>query len=220
MEKIVMLLSGGIDSSTLAYYLADKYEVWALTILYGQKHSREEKAARDIAHRICYKHYILDLRVLKPLLRSALTTYSIEVPSGGYAEETINQTVVPCRNLLFLTCAAAWAMSNDIDKIAYAAHGGDHAIYADCRPIFVQRTEDVLKEYNPNIQVIAPFINLSKAEIVGLGLGYNVPFERTWSCYLGNKKACGKCGTCIERSEAFQLNGLEDPIEYEVKSRP
>lgn len=215
-EKVVALLSGGVDSTTLVYHLAQNYEVWALTILYGQKHAKELEAAKDIASLVCTKHEILDLNTIQPLLKSALTSSELDVPSGHYTEESMKITVVPCRNLLFLICAAAWAMSNEITKVAYAAHAGDHYIYPDCRPSFVQRTEDVLREYNPEIRVLAPFVNLSKAEIVGIGLGLGVDYSKTWSCYKGNEKACGTCGTCRERLEAFELNGVEDLIEYET----
>ena len=215
-EKAVMLLSGGIDSSTLAYYLAEKYEVWALTVLYGQKHAKELEAAKKIADLVCARHEVLDLSTIQPLLKSALTSSEIEVPDGHYAEETMKITVVPCRNLLFLTCAAAWAMSNDITNLAYAAHAGDHFIYNDCRPNFIIKTLDVLQEYNPKIRILAPFVNKTKAAIVGTGLALGVPYQKTWSCYRGNEKACGTCGTCVERLEAFEVNGVKDPIKYET----
>lgn len=216
-ERVVTLLSGGIDSSTLVYHLAQDYDVWALTILYGQKHAKELEAAMKISRLVCSKHEFLDLSTLQPLLRSALTTKELEVPDGHYAEESMKITVVPCRNLLFLTCAAAWALSNGITKIAYAAHAGDHPIYPDCRSSFVQKTRDVLKEYNSEIEIIAPFVHISKAAIVGIGLALDVPYGLTWSCYKGNEKACGVCGTCTERLESFEVNGIEDPLDYEVQ---
>ena len=216
MEKIIALLSGGIDSSTLVYYLAQNYEVWALTIFYGQKHAKELIAASDIARLVCKKHEIINLSEIQPLLKSALTTESLEIPKGYYSDESMKITVVPCRNLLFLTCAAAWAISNSISKIAFAAHFGDHPIYPDCRLSFVQKTEEILREYESNIQILVPFINLTKREIINIGTKLGVPWEKTWSCYKGSEKACGKCGTCRERLEAFELNNLKDLIQYEA----
>jgi 7-cyano-7-deazaguanine synthase len=222
-----MLLSGGVDSATLLYHLlARNNEVYALSVDYGQKHSKELEAATAIAQRAMKKtqpgmnvlkeHRIINLSVLQPLLQSALTRASIDVPEGHYEAESMKATVVPNRNAILLNIAAGYALSLKADRIAYAAHAGDHAIYPDCREEFVVALEKAINIGNESkLEVYAPFIAVSKSDIVRMGLKLGVPYELTWSCYKGGYKACGKCGTCVERLEAFANNNTTDPIEYE-----
>jgi 7-cyano-7-deazaguanine synthase len=215
--KVVMLLSGGVDSATLAYYLKLDWEVAALTVDYGQKHVRELQAAIKVARAADIPTKVLDLRVLGELLVSSLTTTE-PIPEGHYTAKSQKSTVVPNRNAILLNITAGYALSIGADAVAYAAHRNDRAVYPDCRPEFVTALQGSLRfGTDSNLQLLAPFINVTKASIVKLGLQLKVPYELTWSCYNGRAKACGKCGTCVERLEAFRLNGVKDPIEYEVE---
>jgi len=216
MKKGVVLLSGGIDSTTLLYKLIKEgHECYPLTILYGQRHEKETLAARDICRQLGLKVKVVDLINLRDLLRSALTGAG-EIPEGRYAEESMGQTVVPNRNMIFLAVAAGYAESTDCQFVAYAAHGGDHALYPDCRPEFVKSVGETIELGTGGaVELITPFIDWTKADIVSLGLKLGVPYGLTWSCYKGGDKHCGRCGTCIERREAFEVLGLGDPWEYE-----
>ena len=142
---------------------------------------------------------------------------SSSMPEGSYNEAGMKATVVPNRNMIMIAVAAARAISLGCDSVAYAAHGGDHAIYPDCRPDFVKALAEVLKicDYSP-IRLEAPFLNFSKADIVLEGARLGVDFSKTWSCYKGGDIHCGKCGTCVERRQAFASAGVCDPTEYEI----
>lgn len=213
--KVVMLLSGGIDSATLAYVLRHNWDVYALTVDYGQRHAREIQAANDIATTASIHWELLDLGVLQKFLKSALTGIG-PIPEGHYTAENQKLTIVPNRNAILLNIAAGYAISIGANAIAYAAHRNDQTTYPDCRPDFVYALQEALRYgTDTDMVVTAPFIDKTKAEIVRLGLAMNVPYILTWSCYNGREKACGKCGTCVERLEAFRLNGAKDPIEYE-----
>ena len=219
--KTVILLSGGIDSSTLLYHIAKTMEtdVFPLSIFYGQKHERELQAARDVAQMLglARKHKIVDISSIKPLIdRSALVS-DTEVPEGHYQAKSMEATVVPNRNMVMLSLAGAYAENIEATHIAYAAHAGDHAIYRDCRPQFAYSMKRVLGQAT-GAKLMYPFIKMMKWDIVDIGLRLLVPYQMTWSCYNGREKACGKCGTCIERIEAFKKNLVEDPIEYEAPS--
>jgi 7-cyano-7-deazaguanine synthase len=215
-NKIVILLSGGMDSATLlAYYLKAGWEPHALIFNYNQKHSRE------IGHALMLcNHYTIDMRVVYMTefdwLKSAQTDTSIAIPEGHYTEESMKVTVTPNRNMLMLSIAASYAISLEADNVGYAAHAGDHTIYPDCRPDFADSMRRAMAHchFTP-VYLHTPFITYSKAEILRLGLRLDVPYELTWSCYKGRDKPCGKCGTCVERLEAFHLNGIEDPLTYE-----
>ncbi len=215
--KTVIVYSGGLDSTVLLYHLLDVgHEVAALSVNYGQRHVRELKAARDITARLGVRHETADLSALAGLLSgSALTDRSVEVPEGHYAEESMKATVVPNRNMLLLATAAAWAISLKAESVAYAAHSGDHAIYPDCRPEFTDALEQAigLADWH-RVSLLRPFVHLTKADIVKRGAALDVPFGETWSCYKGGEIHCGRCGTCVERREAFALAGVPDPTPY------
>ena len=188
----------------------------ALSINYGQRHSRELEAARALCTELGVEHRVADLSGLSDLLAgSALTSSDIEVPEGHYAEDNMKATVVPNRNMILLSVAAGWAISSKYDRIAYAAHSGDHAIYPDCRNEFAEALDGAIRLADwHEVSLYRPFVDMTKADIVSLGAKLGVPFEKTWSCYKGQDLHCGRCGTCVERREAFYLAGVEDPTTY------
>lgn len=211
--KIIVILSGGMDSTTLLYkYINEGNEVRTISFNYGQQHKKELEYAKETCKLLNIDHKIIDLSGLKDILKSALTSDQ-EIPEGHYEDEVMKQTVVPNRNMIMLSVAIGYAISEGYDAVGYAAHGGDHEIYPDCRPIFVDKIKELAKvvDYKP-IEVLAPFLSITKADIVKLGIDLNVPYENTWSCYKGEKEPCLKCGTCVERVEAFALNNIKDPL--------
>ena len=217
--KAVVLFSGGLDSTVLVYDLLNEgADLKLLSIDYGQRHEKELKSSSEIAEFLGLEHEILRLPMLNNLLGgSALTDPSILLPEGHYAEDSMKATVVPNRNMILLSLAAGHAISLQFDTVAYAAHAGDHTIYPDCRPEFATAMDEALKLCDWNtVSLYRPFVQLSKHDLVRKGKELGVPFEKTWSCYAGNDKHCGKCGTCVERKEAFELVGLLDPTEYKV----
>lgn len=221
--KSVVVHSGGMDSTVLLHHLlAEGDEVKALTIDYGQRHRKEIDAARSLAANLGVEHRVADLSSLAPLLAgSALTSDEIDVPEGHYAEASMKATVVPNRNMILLAVAAGWAISSRFDRVAYAAHAGDHAIYPDCRDEFAQALDAAVRLADwHEVTLHRPFVALDKAAIVRRGAELGVPFADTWSCYQGLDLHCGRCGTCVERREAFQLAQIEDPTPYAPQEPP
>ena len=216
--KILTLLSGGLDSTVLLYHLLDrKTEVEAVSFDYGQRHRREISAANLIADRTKVKHHLVTVNFGREgLAGSALTDSIVPVPHGHYADESMKQTVVPNRNMILLSIAAGLAISRQCRQVGFAAHAGDHAIYPDCRPDFVDNFNRSLfaGTYQTPL-VTAPFIHLTKRDIVSRGQKLRVPMELTWSCYEGKEVHCGKCGTCVERREAFKDAIVDDPTVYD-----
>ena len=218
----VALVSGGLDSVTLAHLLHHQGRVplHLLSIDYGQRHIRELDEARACAQRLGARWDRVDLRSLGALLGgSALTDTDVEVPDGHYADETMRITVVPNRNAVMLAVAHAVAVARGAGVVAAAVHAGDHPIYPDCRPGFVDAFRHMqtlaTEGFAPAGMLVTPFLHLDKAAIVREGMRLGVPFERTWSCYRGGERHCGRCGTCVERREAFALAGVADPTAYE-----
>jgi 7-cyano-7-deazaguanine synthase len=218
MEKVVLILSGGIDSSTLLFYLLEKYEIHCLTFHYGQKHSKEVEYSRKIAgyagKRGSIKHIVVDLSSIKDLISKGSLTGEEELPKAFYTEETQKRTIVPNRNMILLSIAGGYAVKEGVRKVYYAAHKSDYSIYPDCRKEFVKALDTALYLGNlwTPIELEAPFVDKTKAEIVSLGLKLKVPYELTWSCYSGSERPCLSCGTCLERTEAFLENGVKDPL--------
>lgn len=215
--KTVVIFSGGLDSTVLVYDLvAQGDEVKLISVDYGQRHRKEIEFARATADRLGLEHRVADLRSLTPLLAgSSLTSAGIAVPDGHYAEESMKATVVPNRNMIMLAVAGGWAISLRYDRVAFGVHGGDHAIYPDCRAEFAEAMDTVLSLADwHKIHLVRPFVGITKADIVSRGTKLHVPFENTWSCYKGTDLHCGRCGTCVERREAFHLAGVTDPTNY------
>ena len=219
MEKLVAIYSGGMDSTVLLYHLrSQSYDVRALSIDYGQRHRKELDSARAICRMMDIPHEVADLRGITHLLKGgSLTDSDIDVPEGHYAEESMKATVVPNRNMIMLSVAIGHAIALGAQFVAYGAHTGDHTIYPDCRPEFAAalNTAALLADWH-QVELLRPFIRLTKAEIAKRGAELNVPFEMTWSCYKGGERHCGLCGTCVERAEAFNLAGLPDLTNYDV----
>ena len=221
--KAVVLLSGGLDSSTvLAIALEMGYEVHALSFDYGQRHSRELESAKKIAKYFNVPHKIIKID-LRQIGGSALTD-NIDVPERNMEEieKEIPITYVPARNTILLSLALGYAEVIDADAIFYGANAIDYSGYPDCRPEYVEAFERVANlgtkrgvEGKP-IKIIAPIIHMTKAEIIKKGMELGVPYELTWSCYKGGEKACGKCDSCLLRLKGFMEAGYEDPLEYET----
>lgn len=214
--KIVSLLSGGMDSTALLFQLlAQGNQVLPISFLYGQKHAREINAAKAIAQGLNLPHEVVNLKHLQPLFAASALTSNAPVPEGHYAEESMKATVVPNRNMVMMALAASYAITQGADAIAIAAHAGDHAVYPDCRPEFhdVMSVAFQICDYRP-LKLLRPFVNITKADLVKLTHSLHVPWALTWSCYVGGEFHCGKCGTCTERKEAFELAGIPDPTYY------
>jgi 7-cyano-7-deazaguanine synthase len=213
----MVLLSGGMDSTVLASKLRKEGdEVYGLTVHYGQRHAREIDAAMAVAQSLNIKHQTI--WVPKGILENPESSQSggTAVPEGSYDEAVMRTTVVPNRNMFLLSIATARAIANKCDRVAYAAHSGDHAVYPDCRGDFVISMAEAIHlcDWNPP-RLIAPFLESTKAHIVRVGLEVGAPFQLTWTCYKGETHHCGRCGTCVERLEAFHMNGCEDFVTYE-----
>lgn len=237
-ETAVVLLSGGMDSTTLAYEVATRTteELIFLSVDYGQRHGRLELgAAMRTAEQLQATHHILDMTALGNLLGpSALTSATIDVPEGHYTADTMKATVVPNRNAILLSIAYGIAASRGADIVATAVHAGDHTIYPDCRPEFLGMFE-VAMDYalDPAVygttlpRLHTPFVHMTKADIVTIGEQLSVNWLNTWTCYVGGEQPCGRCGTCVERLEAFDIAEVFDPASYvdrrywrEVVKRP
>jgi len=228
VQKIVLILSGGLDSTTLLYTLLEQnYKIALLTFDYGQRHKKEIEAAIKTVNYLktldfeknLIEHKVIDISNINELLKgSALTSEDIDVPKGHYTEPDMKVTVVPNRNMIFLSLAIGYAVSIGASAVSYAAHSGDHAIYPDCRPGFIEKMRQVSKSANYTyVDIFTPFVDKDKNEIlkIGLSLKNKVDYSLTWTCYAGKDKACGKCGACVERLEAFNCAGVKDPLEYE-----
>ena len=217
MAKVVVIYSGGMDSFTvLNHAIHAGHDVYALSFNYGQRHVRELDAAAKICDSLKLSHKIVDITAMNSLMAGSSLTSDIDIPEGHYEAESMQSTVVPNRNMILLSLAIGYAVSIDAEAVYYGAHSGDHAIYPDCRPEFVEKMNAVslIANYQP-VRIEVPFLHNNKAEILAAGLSMGLDYSQTWTCYNGRDKACGKCGACIERLEAFAANQQTDPLPYE-----
>lgn len=225
MKKVVIGLSGGLDSTTLLTHLiASHYEVHCCIFTYGSKHNKyENKAAANIVdfyqkrRQSIISHFFNLEEVFKPF-QSDLLLSGGEIPEGHYEADSMKKTVVPGRNMIFAAIMAGLAETIGAEAIALGVHAGDHAIYPDCRPEFIKALDMALYlSTDKKMEVMTPFIKMTKTQIVikAIRLQYNFPFELTRTCYKDQPIACGKCGSCQERIEAFKIANVVDPIEYE-----
>jgi 7-cyano-7-deazaguanine synthase len=216
--KVVVLCSGGMDSVTALHWARAHHDVRAvLSFAYGAKHNhREIPYATQHAAQLGLTHRTIPLDFIGQLFASDLLKSGGDIPEGHYAAENMKQTVVPFRNGIMLAAAAGFAESAGAEALVIAAHTGDHTIYPDCREDFMQAMGDAMRLGTyAGVQLLRPFIALTKGQIAAQGAKLGVDFAQTWSCYKGGKIHCGKCGTCVERREAFQQAGLADPTVYE-----
>ncbi|PYE35383.1 preQ(0) biosynthesis protein QueC [Idiomarina fontislapidosi] len=217
-QKVVVIYSGGMDSFTvLNKALQQGHEVSALSFNYGQRHVRELDVAAKVCKDLGIPHKVVDITAINGLLAGSSLTDDIDIPEGHYEESSMKSTVVPNRNMILLSLAIGYAVSEGASAVYYGAHSGDHAIYPDCRPEFVRQMNVVsqLANYEP-IEVVAPYLDVDKNAILADGLRMALNYADTWTCYNGRDKACGKCGACVERLEAFAANGVKDPLPYEA----
>ncbi len=212
----VVLLSGGMDSTTAFYQALGETNVkLALSFYYGQRHKVELDYATRLALTQHVPHKVIDITSIGEFLKGSALTDDVEVPDGHYAEDTMKQTIVPNRNMIMLSQAAGAAIGIGATQVWAAMHAGDHFIYPDCRPEFIEdMNHALLTATETDVHIIAPYILISKAEIVTVGMALGVPYNETWSCYKGGVVHCGRCGTCVERAEAFYLANEVDPTLY------
>lgn len=217
MKKVVVLVSGGMDSVTALYHAKSDLDVVAgLSFDYGSKHNHKEiPFAAHHCKKLGVQHHTIDLGFIDQHFQSDLLKSGGEIPEGHYGESNMKATVVPFRNGIMLSVAAGFAESHGATGLVIAAHSGDHAIYPDCRENFMAAMSDAIRlgTYE-NLQLIRPFIADRKEDIASKGQKLGVDFASTWSCYKGGDTHCGLCGTCVERREAFLIAGLEDPTRY------
>ncbi len=210
MKDSIIVLSGGMDSTTLLHERKNQIAL-AVTFDYGSKHNaREIECARKNCEMLGIEHLVIPLEFMGKYFKSSLLIREEEIPEGHYADENMKSTVVPFRNGIMLSIAAGLAESRGLTKVMLANHGGDHAIYPDCRPGFVAAMSEAIKEGTyDGIVIDAPYTNITKSDIARIGKSIGVDYNLTYSCYKGGEKHCGKCGTCVERMEALREAGIE-----------
>ena len=216
-QKVVVIFSGGMDSYTvLNHAIQQGLEVYALSFNYGQRHLKELEYAKQACIELGVHHKVVDISAINQLIGGSSLTSDIEVAEGHYQEQSMKTTVVPNRNMILLSMAIGYAVSLNATQVYYGAHSGDHDIYPDCRPEFVEKMNDVSAIANYEaVEIVTPYLNVSKIDILTAGLNMQLDYGKTWTCYNGRAKACGKCGACQERLEAFAKNNATDPLDYE-----
>ena len=216
MKKSMIILSGGMDSVTLLY---DKKEEIALAVTfdYGSNHNkREREYAAYHCKRLGIEHIVIPLDFMAKYFKSSLLEGAEAIPEGHYAAENMKSTVVPFRNGIMLSIACGLAESRNLDSVLIANHFGDHSIYPDCCALFIKAMGDAMKLGTyAGIKIEAPYTDITKTDVAKIGKALGVDYSKTYSCYKGGEKHCGKCGTCVERKEALRDAGIEDSTEYE-----
>lgn len=218
MKDSVIIISGGMDSTTLLYDMQERIAL-GLSFDYGSNHNECEIAfAKLHCERLGIRHIVIRLGFMHDYFKSSLLSGADAIPEGHYADDNMRSTVVPFRNGIMLAIAAGIAESEGLKYVMMANHGGDHAIYPDCRPEFVSAMSAATKAGTyPGIEVLAPYTGLTKTDIALRGKQLGIDYAETWSCYKGGERHCGKCGTCVERREALHDAGIEDTTKYEER---
>jgi len=216
MKDSIIVLSGGLDSTTMLYEYRERIAL-AVSFHYGSNHNDRELAfAKLHCERLGIQHLVIPLDFIGRYFNSSLLAGADAIPEGHYNDDNMRSTVVPFRNGIMLSIAAGLAENNGLQYVMIANHAGDHTIYPDCRPEFISAMDAAIDSgtYN-NARILAPYTNITKADIARRGKLLKIDYSETWSCYKGGKVHCGKCGTCVERREALQLAGIDDTTEYE-----
>ena len=216
MKDALIIVSGGMDSTTLLYEYKDQIAL-AVTFDYGQNHVVEIDYAKMHCERLGIPHLVISLKFMQQYFKSSLLEGADAIPEGHYADENMKSTVVPFRNGIMLSIACGLAESHGLKKVMIANHGGDHTIYPDCRPEFIKSMSEAMQNGTyEHLTINAPYTNISKTEIALRGKHLGMKYEETWSCYKGGSCHCGVCGTCVERKEALRDAGIEDKTVYLV----
>lgn len=216
MKDTVLILSGGMDSTTMLYEFKDRVAI-GISFDYGSNHNqREIPFARLHCQKLGIRHIVIELGFMSQYFKSSLLTGSEDIPEGSYNSQNMQSTVVPFRNGIMLSIACGIAESRGLSMVMIANHGGDHNIYPDCRPAFIDSMSTAMTcGTDSQVAINAPYTNLTKADIARHGKHMGIDYSQTWSCYRGGDHQCGKCATCIERREALAEAGVDDTTEYE-----
>lgn len=216
VKNAAIIYSGGLDSTTLLYEMQHRIAL-AITFDYGSNHAgREMACAKENCRRLGIEHIIVELDFFRRYIRSSLTSGSDAIPEGTYDDDNMRSTVVPFRNGIMLSIACGIAEDRGLESVFIANHGGDHAIYPDCRMGFIEAMDAAMQAGTyMGVRLEAPYTDISKADIVKRGAAIGVDFPHTYSCYKGGEHHCGRCGTCRERKEAFAMAGVPDPTVYD-----
>ena len=217
MKDSVIILSGGMDSVTLLYDQQQRI-AFAVTFDYGSNHNKREASFAALhCRRLGIPHAIIPLSFMSQYFKSSLLEGADAIPEGNYDEDNMKSTVVPFRNGIMLAIACGMAESRGLTRVMMANHFGDHAIYPDCRAEFVSNMSEAMRTGTyVGVEILAPYTNISKADIARIGKRLGIDYGETYSCYKGGALHCGKCGTCVERREALRDAGIDDPTEYEA----
>ena len=215
MKDSLIVYSGGLDSTTLLYEYRDRIAL-AISFHYGSNHNdREIHFAKLHCERLGIPHMVVRLPFIKNFFRSSLLEGADAIPEGNYDDDNMRSTVVPFRNGIMLSIAAGMAENNKLQYIMLANHAGDHTIYPDCRPEFVEAFDRAAEAGTFNgVRLLSPYCHMTKADIARRGKELGIDYSETWSCYKGEDVHCGRCGTCVERREALAEAGIEDTTEY------
>lgn len=216
MKDSILIYSGGLDSTTMLYEYRDRIAM-AISFDYGSNHNGKEiKCAALHCERLGITHVVIPLDFMRRYFRSSLLDGAEAIPEGHYEDDNMRSTVVPFRNGIMLSVAVGMAESNELQYVMMANHGGDHTIYPDCRPEFVDAFDAAAQAGTFNgVRLLSPYVNMTKADIARHGKQLGIDYSETWSCYKGGDVHCGRCGTCIERREALAEAGIEDHTVYE-----
>ena len=215
MKDTILIYSGGMDSTTLLYEYRERIAI-AVSFDYGSNHNAKEiKCAEIHCDRLGITHMVIPLDFIRRYFRSSLLDGADAIPEGSYDDENMRSTVVPFRNGIMLAVAVGMAESNGLQYVMMANHSGDHTIYPDCRPAFVDAFDRAAEAGTYNgVRLLSPYVNMTKGEIAKRGSQLGIDYAETWSCYKGEEMHCGRCGTCVERREALAEAGIDDPTEY------